>query len=252
MRADQALDDAIHIVFGRASPSYVIGGASLVVVDVGFPSDARNVLRHVASTLGRDTKDIRLVVLTHSHFDHINGVDYLVGKTGASIAAHVEARKHLTGERALPIISCREAREFLLFLWKQRFPRPSIRDVTSMPWAGIPGVPKGISSTVQHWLVDGQKLSGHPQWEVIHTPGHTDDSICLYNSQHKALLTGDTIINLDGRLRLNPLLEVDPKALRASLEKLKERQVDSVYPGWGPPVVGKDVLSSVDMETVPE
>jgi len=117
-----------------------------------------------------------------------------------------------------------------------------------MPWAGIPGIKKGIRSRVTHRLVDGQSLPGHPEWEVIHTPGHTDDSICLYSSKHTSLISGDTIINLRGRLTLNPLLKLDSRALLESLKKLEQLEVDKIYPGWGDPVFGKDILGRVSVD----
>ncbi len=245
MIVNSPLHSRINIITGRASSSYIISSPSIIVVDVGFPSDAKAILTCVRSTLGRDIKDIKLIVLTHSHFDHVNGVDYLVDKTGATVAAHTNAQKYLTGKGSIPIASWHDSKEFLLFLLRHSFPRPSMLDVASMPRAGIPGIAKGIRSKVTHWLADRQNLPNHPEWEVIYTPGHTDDSICLYNSQHKTLISGDTIINLYGCLRLNPLLKQDRKALLESLEKLKQLHVDYVYPGWGSPVFGKDVLDSV-------
>lgn len=238
----------IHIVRGRASQSYVVEGQSIMVVDVGFPSDAKAVLALVRNTLGRNIADIELVVLTHSHFDHVNGVDCLVDKTGAVIAAHVNAQKYLKGQRLVPRASWRQSKDFLKFLSKHGFPRPSILDAISMPWAGIPGFRKGIRSEVTHWLVDGQRLPGNEEWQALYTPGHTDDSICLYNRQYKILLSGDTIIHLGGYLRLNPLLEQNRQALLNSLEKLRKLEVDEVYPGWGPPFWGKDVLDTVRVE----
>jgi len=245
MKEHLPFSNHIEVIPGRASPSYVLDGESLVVVDVGFPSDAKAILTHVSTNLGRCVSQIRLIVLTHSHFDHINGVDYLVERTGAAVAAHTNAQTYLTGKRSISRASLHEWKEFLLFLIKHNFPRPSISDAISIPWAGIPGIAKGIRSKVSHWLTDGQTLPNHPDWEVIHTPGHTDDSICLYNGRHKTLISGDLLINLDGCLRLNPLLRQDRQALLDSLEKVKRLDIDNLYPGWGPPVLREDVLDSV-------
>jgi glyoxylase-like metal-dependent hydrolase (beta-lactamase superfamily II) len=206
------------------------------VVDVGFPSSAKTILNFVQNTLGRNAGDIKLIVITHSHIDHVGGVDYLVVRTHGDVAAYINAEKYLMGTESIPIAKCKKLREFLDFLRKHNFPRPSISDVFLMTWAGIPGIKKGIRSQVTHWLVDGDPLPNHPEWKVIHTPGHTDD---------KSLITGDTIINLQGQLTLNPLLTIDNEALLESLEKLKQLQVDEVYPGWGSPVLKKDVINHI-------
>jgi len=239
----------INIISGRASPSYIIDGKSIAIVDVSFPSDAKAILTFVRHTLGRDVNDIKLIVLTHSHLDHINGVDYLSRKTNAKVAAHSNAEKYLTGKQAIMLPHRHKLIEFMGFMVKHGLPRPSIPDVILMPWAGIPGIRKGIRSKVSYWLIDDEILPDHPEWKVIHTPGHTDDSICLYNSQHKTLISGDTLINLKGQLVLNPLLRWDSEAIIESLNKLKQLQVNIVYPGWGTPVIGKDIINRISTDT---
>jgi glyoxylase-like metal-dependent hydrolase (beta-lactamase superfamily II) len=240
--------DMINIICGRASPSYIIGGESIAIIDVCFPSDAKNILTFVHHTLGRDLNDIKLIILTHSHLDHVNGVDYLSAKIHAELAAHSNAEKYLTGKQANIFPGMHKAINYISFMMAHNLPRPSISDAFRMPWSGIPGIRKGIHSKITHWLTDDEDLPYNPGWKVIHTLGHTDDSICLYNSQNKALISGDILINLDGRLMLNPLLSLDSEALIESLNKLKQLQVDVVYPGWGTPVFGKDILDCVSME----
>lgn len=252
MTSDQLFPSNINIVTGRASPSYVIDGESIAVVDVCFPSDAKTILTFVKSTLGRDVTDIKFIILTHSHIDHVNGADYLVDKTGAILVAHENAKKYLTGNKAIPSAKFHKLWEFLGFLRKYSFPRPSLTDIFIMPWSGVPIIKKGIRSKDIQWVADGDNLPDHPEWKVIHTPGHTDDSICLYNARQKSLITGDTIVNLQGELVLNPLLKLDNDALAESLNKLKQLKVDNIYPGWGPPVSGKDILGRVSTDTLSE
>ena len=240
----------VNIISGRASPSYVINGESILVVDVCFPSDARTILTFVGSTLGRDAKDVKYIVLTHSHIDHVNGVAYLVKKTQATVVAHETAKKYLTGERAIPLAKPHKLWEFFGFLRRNSFPRPSLTDIFIMPWSGIPMIKKGIHSRNNQWLGDGDSIPGHPEWKVIHTPGHTDDSICLYDSEHKSLITGDTVLNLQGQLVLNPLLKLDNVALNESFNKLKQLEVDNIYPGWGSPVFGKDLINRISIDTL--
>jgi len=252
MTVNPLLPSNINIITGRSSPSYIIDGQSILVVDVCFPSDAKTILTFVKSTLGRDVKDIKLIVLTHSHIDHINGADYLVDKTSATLVAHKNAQRYLTGKKAIPPAKCHKLWEFLGFLRKYSFPRPSLRDIFIMPWSGVPIIRKGISSKDMQWVADGDNLPDHPEWKVIHTPGHTDDSICLYNAKQKSLITGDTIINLQGELVLNPLLKLDNDALAESFNKLKKLEVDYIYPGWGPPVFGKDIINRISVDTLDE
>jgi len=252
MTSNKLLPSNVNTITGRSSPSYIIDGESIVVVDVCFPSDGKTVLTFVKSTLGRDAKDVKFIVLTHSHIDHVNGADYLADKTGATLVAHKNSEKYLTGKKAIPSARWHKLWEFLSFLRKYSFPRPSLTDIFIMPWSGVPKIRKGIRSKNMQWVADGDSLPGHPEWKVIHTPGHTDDSICLYNAKQESLITGDTIINLQGELVLNPLLKLDNDALAESFNKLEQLKVDNIYPGWGFPVFGKDILDRVSVDTLSE
>ena len=138
--------------------------------------------------------------------------------------------------------------EFAKFMIKNRLPRPSFKDTFTMRWSGIPGIKRGIRSGIDHRLKDGESLPGHPDWKVVYTPGHTDDSICLHNARHRMLISGDTLINSEGKLVLNPLQRLDERAMKESLEKLKQLEIDTVYPGWGEPLHGKNILKKVRAE----
>jgi hydroxyacylglutathione hydrolase len=241
-------DSPVHVVKGRASPSYIIDGKGLTVVDVCFPSDAERILDYVEEEMERDIKDIKLIVLTHSHLDHVNGVDSLKDATGAELAAYINARKYLAGKKATRCASWDKLMEFAGFMIKNGLPRPSLKDTFSMRWSGIPGIKRGIRSGLNHRLKDGENLPGHANWKVVYTPGHTDDSICLYNADHRMLISGDTLINSDGKLILNPLLRLDERAIKESLEKLKQLDIDTVYPGWGEPLHRKDIVKKLKAE----
>ena len=245
---DTKKDSPVHIVKGRASPSYVIDGKGLAVVDVCFPSDANNILDYVEEEMGRESRDIKLIVLTHSHLDHVNGTDHLKDATGAELAAYINARKYLAGKKAIKRASWDKCMEFAGFMIKNGLPRPSLKDTFTMRWSGIPGIKRGIRSELNHRLKDGESLPGHADWQVVYTPGHTDDSICLYNAGHRMLISGDTLINSDGKLILNPLLRLDKHAMNESLEKLKQLDIDTVYPGWGEPLHRKNIVKKLKAE----
>ena len=87
--------------------------------------------------------------------------------------------------------------------------------------------------SIDHLLGDGQTLKLADMWfEVIHTPGHTSDSICLYCEKHGALFSGDTsliITATDGSYH--------DDFIRA-LEKIARRDITTIYPGHGEPIGG--------------
>jgi len=84
---------------------------------------------------------------------------------------------------------------------------------------------------VDSLLRDGDTIRmGDEYFEVIHTPGHSSDSVCLYNRTEGVLFAGDT-----------PLLIGSPDGtyeagFLAALEKLCERDVRRIYFGHGAPL----------------
>ncbi|MGD0364777.1 MAG: MBL fold metallo-hydrolase [Bryobacteraceae bacterium] len=87
---------------------------------------------------------------------------------------------------------------------------------------------------VDRLLRDGDAIKmGDQYFEVIHTPGHSSDSICLYNRTEGVLFAGDT-----------PLLIGSPDgtyeaAFLTALAKLCARDIQRIYFGHGPPLMEK-------------
>jgi glyoxylase-like metal-dependent hydrolase (beta-lactamase superfamily II) len=80
-------------------------------------------------------------------------------------------------------------------------------------------------------LADGQRLRVADDWlEVVHTPAHTDDSICLYSESRRSLFVGDTPV----------LIQSDDQSYRPefveALARLASRPVDAIYFGHGDPL----------------
>lgn len=84
---------------------------------------------------------------------------------------------------------------------------------------------------VDELLYDEQFLKvGDDFGEVLHTPGHSSDSVCLYIPKEKVLFCGDTrvrIISDDGIFSADYL---------SSFEKLADRRIERIYPGHDEPV----------------
>lgn len=66
--------------------------------------------------------------------------------------------------------------------------------------------------------------------EIIHAPGHSNDSICLYFKEDKILFSGDFPINLIDTNGTYPDDYID------ILDKLSNRQINTIYPGHGNPI----------------
>ena len=80
-------------------------------------------------------------------------------------------------------------------------------------------------------LINGDTINiGDEAFEVIHTPGHTPGSMCLYSKVSKSLISGDTIFAY-GSFGRYDFPGGDPVLLIQSIEKLAELDVKNLYPG---------------------
>jgi hydroxyacylglutathione hydrolase len=141
--------------------------------------------------------EVKNIVLTHAHFDHTGGLGVI--KTNAKIMMHAEDAK-MVGTPAT-------ASNF----FGERAPTFNI-DVL---------------------LKDGDEIDiGNSILRVVHTPGHTPGSICLYEPESKSLFSGDTIFP-NGGIGRTDLIGGSSKALVASIERLIKFDVEVLYPGHG-------------------
>jgi glyoxylase-like metal-dependent hydrolase (beta-lactamase superfamily II) len=231
----EKIKGGVFLFNGFVSNPYLITGESLVVVDVGTPSAAKKIVTFVEKELQRKRTDISLITATHFHTDHIGGIDVLKGMTSAQLAFHPLVKEYLSGRR-IKFPPLKKWIRGIIPAWRsQAFSLPSLRDVLRAPTAGYPILKNRIASPVDFWLADNAPLPMNAEWQVIYTPGHVEDSICLYHQNCEVLISGDTVINVTGRGELNPFYN-DKEALLKSFERLKRLKVSNLYPGHGRPL----------------
>ena len=95
------------------------------------------------------------------------------------------------------------------------------------------GFSKNCHANVQ--LKNGDLLHlADREFEVIHIPGHSQDSICLYCEQDRVIFTGDTPIIINSNDSM-----YDDKFMHA-FANIASRPINLIYPGHGPPLVNKN------------
>jgi glyoxylase-like metal-dependent hydrolase (beta-lactamase superfamily II) len=231
----EELKAGVFLFNGYVSNPYLITGEKLVVVDVSGPSAAEKIVAFVEQKLKRKRTDIALITATHFHIDHIGGIDVLKKLTSARFAFHPLVKQYLAG-RKIKFPPLKKWIKGLITVWRsQAFSLPSIRDVLRSPIAGYPMIKSQIAYPVDIWLEDETPLPVNPEWRVIYTPGHVEDSVCFYHDRSEVLLSGDTVLNITGRGELNPFHN-DTEALTKSFERLKGLKVRNLYPAHGRPL----------------
>ena len=153
------------------------------------------------------------IVLTHSHFDHITGIAPIKAAfPAAQIALHEAELSELNGSGA---------------------PGPMNNSV--LHFFGAPELLSVVAEQppAEMSLSDGVSVFG---WKVIHTPGHTPGSICLYkageNGERGVLISGDTLFDYGGYGRTD-MYGGDEIEIRKSLSRLRKEVPAGtlVYPG---------------------
>jgi len=138
-----------------SSNIYTIVGSYLTIVDPG--NDYTAFLEF--SEFGRGPTDIKKIVLTHQHQDHTMGIFELL--------------------RGYPSIVERGGFEVIL----HEANPPQLKEMVRQFGCQVTEVKGG----------ETLELSGF-EWEVIHTPGHTLDGICLFHAPTRTAFTGDTVM----------------------------------------------------------
>ncbi|HET7011864.1 MAG TPA: MBL fold metallo-hydrolase [Anaerolineales bacterium] len=197
-------------------------GGSWTLVDAGPPEAADQVVAAVRLTT--DDQSVRRILLTHAHYDHAGGLDALRQAWNPAVVCHREEVPFVTGGQ-----SYRRQRARAAAFWFGRFFMRAKR------WR-IP---------VARDLEAGQSADG---MVVIHLPGHTPGHIGLLHVHDGAMICGDAVMNLRGRLS-PPFASAtpDPGAAEASMLRLGEIDFQHLLPSHGPPILGRGREAILDL-----
>ena len=140
------------------------------------------------------------IVLTHPHFDHAAGIDYL---PDVPVYAHEDAARAIdAGDERIQL-----SRMFGVELPERK---------------------------VDRRLDDGEMLGlGGIDFQVVSTPGHCTGAICLYDGESKALVSGDTVFT-GGDVPRFDFPSSNLGELIDSYEKLLQLEINLILPGHGP------------------
>jgi len=156
------------IALDRFVYSYLIAGETITLIDTGVAGCKTRIFDYIRS-IGRDPAEISLVILTHSHPDHIGAARAIREETGCSVAAHPAERAWIEDVE----------------LQNRERPVPG--------FATLVGGPVPIDYELDRG--DTIDIDGSREYElqVLHTPGHSAGSISLYLENEGALFSGDVI-----------------------------------------------------------
>ena len=207
--------------------------SGFVLIDCGMETEpAFEALRAAMAERRIEWRDIRQIVLTHMHPDHMGMAAHLLELTGAELAMHQAEADHLrlvtSGNRRIP--------------WLQEAYTQS-------------GVPLSLETKMEehfstiresfHPLDPGRLFAGGEQLEtalgpleVVWTSGHSPGHICLYSRERKLLFSGDQILeNITPNIAWHPGRDMLAEFLD-SLAALALLDIDLILPSHGEPFSG--------------
>ncbi|MEW6374559.1 MAG: MBL fold metallo-hydrolase, partial [Thermodesulfobacteriota bacterium] len=147
-----------------------------------------------------------LIILTHSHPDHFEGVEAFFNRP-VKVAMSREEERYL------------QASGKLLFEM-MRQPLPKFR--------------------IDFYLKEGELHLGGKTFHLYQTPGHSPGSLSIYWPERKVLFTGDLIFY--GGIGRTDFLGGDSKLIKESIERMSHLDIEILLPGHGNLVMGREMV----------
>ena len=204
--------------------SYLLEDAGEVtVIDAGLPRHYRDIPGELAA-MGRTVADIRALVLTHGHTDHIGFAERL-RRQQVPVSVHEADAALARGELPNPV---------------RGFGPTRLRPLLGFLWFGILHGGLRIPKLQQvATFGDGATLDVPGSPRVILTPGHTPGSAVLHVPSRNALFVGDALatyaVTTGARGPQVAPFTADAAQAVASLARLEAVSADVVLPGHGDP-----------------
>ena len=194
---------------------YLITGRKIYLIDTGVKGSEQKIFEYIKS-LGRNPGDIAGVFLTHAHPDHIGALKSVKKVSGCEVFVH------------------KNEVNWVEDIDKQHNERP------------VPGFYNLVEGSVSVDNVVKHNDQFNPESgmtiKAIHTPGHSEGSVCYYFNEMKTLFTGDVIF-LPGEL---PIYTSYVKCIE-SLKKLgREKDIKLLLSAWDNPCLGDCVNEKIE------
>jgi glyoxylase-like metal-dependent hydrolase (beta-lactamase superfamily II) len=189
---------------------YLVDEDPLTLIDTGpnLP-ESLEALRDSLNAVGRRVADLERIVLTHVHEDHSGLANKLQQESGAAIFAHPWEADRL-----------RDFEDYHLYvpLLERAGVPPAVIEVFRKGYLAI----RRLGDELQdiEGLEDGDQVDfDRCSFSVVHTPGHTPGSICLFREADRLLIAADTVLK---NITPNPVLSPDPFDQRRRFPSLGE------------------------------
>jgi glyoxylase-like metal-dependent hydrolase (beta-lactamase superfamily II) len=168
------LIDAEQEFIPNLTAAYFVNEDRKALVDTGPPNSATAILQGI-KRLGVDPKEVSHIVVTHIHLDHAGGAGTLIKEMPhAKVLVHPKGARHLIDPSKLMAgVTWVMGQEMLMRYGSM-----------------VPIEPERVEAVEDGVVIE---LSSQQTLKVVHTPGHANHHLCLYEERNKGLFTGDAI-----------------------------------------------------------
>jgi glyoxylase-like metal-dependent hydrolase (beta-lactamase superfamily II) len=213
MQRERISDDIFVFTSGlyaQVTAGAVLTPEGVVIIDtLPFPAEARQMADFVSKRSG---DGVRCVILTHYHADHTYGA-YLFRNAG--VISHARCRDWLVehGQAGLDVA---------------RAQSPDLAEV---------------KLCVPDMVFEGGEMTlrlGNKTLQLLHSPGHTLDSIVVHIKEDKILFAADTVMPVPY------IVDGDPEAFVASLRTIRGLSLENIVQGHGEVVLRGEINETID------
>ena len=218
--------EGVYRVPARAANTYLVeADRGLVLVDTGWPGSEKQIFKAVAE-LGRELNDVKLVLLTHRHLDHIGSAAAVKRQTSSVLVSHPFEKPYVAGTLVI---------------------------ITPKAWSVYGRIARRVMAIGSSTLKMFRLLKYHPvhvdeaadeesilenvglDGSIVWTPGHTKGSVSLFLNRSKVAIIGDLLRSKRGKL-VEPMFMENPSQTKASVQRLLDMEVETLCPGHGKPL----------------
>lgn len=214
----QLFDDLFLIENKLGANVYLIdNGDSFDLIDSAMFKETSKLVSQIEAN-GYKIKNLKTIILTHCHCDHIGGAYDLVKQSNAKVAAHQDDIKYILQQ---DIIS---GSYHNMMIQEQKYMKKF----------------DCVLPKIDIVLTDGDFINSLGGLQIIHVPGHTPGSIALYQPERKIMFFGDVIRNKEkkGLVVGEPAkFNFDTKRTIDDYRKLVKHQIEYALFGHGKPVI---------------
>lgn len=204
-------------------------GWSIIDTGLNYPA-AQKIWERSLTSLGIDFTEIRNVVVTHFHIDHVGLAGWIQEKSGCRVFMSAQELEYMDKFQDIYVDNDYELRQFL---FQHGFNKEQVLGLRNL-FARVEKIIK--PEPVVDILEDCDFIElGDRLWQVLITPGHASGHICLYDSQEEILLAGDQLLpSITSNISILPSCSINPlEEYLESLKRLKKLDIKLALPAHG-------------------